>query len=425
MNDNSPPSSPRHVPVLPAEVLALLDPRPGQVIVDATVGAGGHTRLLAERVGSTGRVIGLDRDAEMLALARQRVAELPVTLVQSGFERLRSVLNELGVEAVDAVLADLGICSDQLDQAERGFSFSVNGPLDMRMNPDEGEPASSLLQWMNERELADLIYQFGEERHSRRIARKIVEVRQREPLATTEQLAELVRRCVPRSPKMRHVIDPATRVFQALRIAVNDELRSLERLLADLPRCLRPGGRATIISFHSLEDRRVKVAFKERATWEVLTKKPMTASDDETRNNPRLRRREVTCGAAHLVICRLRLSNPVLLSRKRQDQGRSKDVSKDPNWLDFGRRAAVPVQHRPDPETARRQQGRRARRREGREGAATGPDTAGPAPRYDSHGETRGANRFRCCPSTDAAARDSEPAEVRGEKRPAAAERRR
>ncbi len=302
MNDNLPPSPPRHVPVLPAEVLALLDPRPGQVVVDATAGAGGHTRLLAERVGPTGRVIGLDRDADMLALA-SRCVHGNVTLVQSGFERLRAVLTERGVEAVDAVLADLGICSDQLDRAERGFSFSANGPLDMRMNANEGEPASSLLKWMSERELADLIYQFGEERHSRRIARKIVEVRQREPLETTEQLAELVRRCVPPAAKrarragcgrlgarnMRHVIDPATRVFQALRIAVNDELRSLERLLADLPRCLRPGGRAAVISFHSLEDRRVKVAFKDRATWEVLTKKPVTASDDETRNNPRSR----------------------------------------------------------------------------------------------------------------------------------------
>jgi 16S rRNA (cytosine1402-N4)-methyltransferase len=283
------PSPPRHVPVLPAEVLALLDPQPGQVVVDATVGAGGHTRLLAERVGPAGRVIGLDRDPDMLALAsRGGLAGLPVTLVQAGFERLRAVLNDLGVEAVDAVLADLGVCSDQLDAAERGFSFSTSGPLDMRMNPNEGEPASSLLQWMNERELADLFYTLGEERHSRRVARKIVEARQRQPLETTEQLAELVRRCVPRA-RGRHLIDPATRVFQALRIAVNDELRSLERLLADLPRCLRPGGKAAVISFHSLEDRRVKLAFKDRTTWEPLTKKPVTVGEEETRSNPRAR----------------------------------------------------------------------------------------------------------------------------------------
>jgi 16S rRNA (cytosine1402-N4)-methyltransferase len=287
MND-TPAPPPRHVSVMPAEVLALLDPQPGQVVVDATVGAGGHTRLLAERVGPTGRAIGLDRDAAMLDLARPRLAGLPVTLVQGGFERLRAVLNDLGVDAVDAVLADLGVCSDQLDAAERGFSFSTSGPLDMRMNPGEGEPASSLLQWMNERELADLFYTLGEERHSRRVARKIVEVRQHQPLETTEQLAEVVRRCVPRA-KGRHAIDPATRVFQALRIAVNDELRSLERLLADLPRCLRSGGKAALISFHSLEDRRVKRAFKDRTTWEPLTKKPVTASEEETRSNPRAR----------------------------------------------------------------------------------------------------------------------------------------
>jgi 16S rRNA (cytosine1402-N4)-methyltransferase len=284
------PSPPRHVPVLPVEVLALLDPQPGQVVVDATTGAGGHARLLAERVGPAGRVIGLDRDADMLALAsRCGLADLPATLVQSGFERLRAVLDELGLETVDAVLADLGICSDQLDAAERGFSFSTNGPLDMRMNPGDGEPASSLLQWMNERELADLFYTYGEERHSRRIARKIVEVRQRQPLETTEQLAELVRRCVPRPPKWKPSIDPATRVFQALRIAVNDELRSLERLLEVLPRCLCSGGRAALISFHSLEDRRVKTAFKDRQTWEALTKKPVTASTEETASNPRSR----------------------------------------------------------------------------------------------------------------------------------------
>src|SRR5262249_25100863 len=178
--------------------------------------------------------------------------------------------------------------ADQLDAAERGFSFSARGPLDMRMNPNEGEPASSLLQWMNERELADLFYTLGEERHSRRVARKIVEARQRQPLETTEQLAELVRRCVPRA-RGRHPIDPATRVFQALRIAVNDELRSLERLLADLPRCLHPSVRAAVISFHSLEDRRVKLAFKDRATWEPLTKKLVTAGEEETRSNPRAR----------------------------------------------------------------------------------------------------------------------------------------
>jgi 16S rRNA (cytosine1402-N4)-methyltransferase len=284
----SPPPPAHHVPVLPAEVLHWLDPQPGQVLVDCTVGAGGHTRLLAERVGPAGRVIGLDQDAAMLELARPGLAGLPVTLVHAGFEQLADVLREQGVTAADGVLADLGVCSDQLDDAARGLSFQESGPLDMRMDPSRGETAADLLRRLPERDLADLIYQYGEERFSRRIARRIVEARQREPLTTTEQLAELVRRCVPRA-KGRPGLDPATRTFQALRIAVNDELGALERLLAQLPDCVKPGGRAVLISFHSLEDRRVKQAFRDKAVWDVLTKKPVQAGDDEVRANPRAR----------------------------------------------------------------------------------------------------------------------------------------
>jgi 16S rRNA (cytosine1402-N4)-methyltransferase len=280
---------PRHIPVLSAEVLTWLDPRPGQTVVDATVGAGGHSRLLAERLGPAGRLIGLDQDASMLALARSRITGCPVTLVHSNFDRLRAVLDELGIDRVDGVLADLGFASDQVERAERGFSFQAEGPLDMRMNPDEGEPASRLLARLDERSLADLFWEYGEERYSRRIARKIVEVRKQTPIETTTQLAELVRRCVPRPKGRGPRIDPATRVFQALRIAVNDELGALERLLAQLPASLKPGGRAVIISFHSLEDRRVKQAFRDREMWDVLTRKPITASDTEQRNNPRAR----------------------------------------------------------------------------------------------------------------------------------------
>jgi 16S rRNA (cytosine1402-N4)-methyltransferase len=247
--------------------------------------------LLAERLLPGGRLIGLDQDAAMLELARPRLAGLPVTLVHANFDQLWAVLDELKIDAVDGVLADLGVCSDQLDAAERGLSFTQPGPLDMRLNRDEGEPASALLKRLNERDLADLIYEFGEERFSRRIARKIVEARRREPLETTEQLAELVRRCVPR-PKRRDrgpTIDPATRVFQALRIAVNDELGALDRFLAALPSYLRPGGRVAVISFHSLEDRRVKQAFRDRTRWEALTRKPVQAGEEETRRNPRSR----------------------------------------------------------------------------------------------------------------------------------------
>jgi 16S rRNA (cytosine1402-N4)-methyltransferase len=291
MPDNT-PGQPRHVSVLPAEVVALLSPQTGEVFVDATCGAGGHTRLLADRVGPSGRVIALDRDPAMLELARPRLEGFPVSLVQGGFDELPAILANLGLTEVNGVLADLGVCSDQLDDPDRGLSFGRQGPLDMRMNPAEGEPASELLRRLDERALADLIYHYGEERFSRRIARRIVEERKQKPLETTEQLAELVRRCVPRPPRAdrrRAPIDPATRVFQALRIAVNDELDALDRLLAVLSRCVRPGGKAAIISFHSLEDRRVKIAFRDKTLWEALTKKPVQAGDEEERANPRSR----------------------------------------------------------------------------------------------------------------------------------------
>ncbi len=280
---------PHHVPVLAAEVLNFLAPQPGQIIVDATVGAGGHARLLAERLGPAGHLIGLDRDERMLALARPRLSQssCQVSLVQENIERLREVLDHLGIAAVDGVLADLGICSDQLDDPERGFTFQQSGPLDMRMDASAGESAAGLLRRLSERELADLFWKYGEERLSRRIARRIVETRRREPLQTTDQLAQLVRHCVPR-PRGRQ-FDPATRVFQALRIAVNDELPALDRFLEKLPGCLKPGGRVVMISFHSLEDRRVKQTLRDRRHWQVLTKKPIQAGEEELRQNPRAR----------------------------------------------------------------------------------------------------------------------------------------
>jgi 16S rRNA (cytosine1402-N4)-methyltransferase len=195
----------------------------------------------------------------------------------------------MGVAAVDGVLADLGFCSDQMDDPARGLSFSQPGPLDMRLDPTRGEPAVALLRRLNERDLADLIFEYGEERFSRRIARRVVEARRTGGVETTEELAELVRRCVPRPKGKRPAIDPATRTFQALRIAVNDELGALDRLLGQLPGCLKPGGRAVIISFHSLEDRRVKHAFRDRSVWEALTRKPVQAADEEVQANPRAR----------------------------------------------------------------------------------------------------------------------------------------
>jgi 16S rRNA (cytosine1402-N4)-methyltransferase len=286
----APEAEPRHVPVMPGEVLKYLDPQPGQTIVDATVGAGGHARLLAERIVPGGRLIGLDQDPRMLEWAERRLRGLPIILRQRNFDELPDVLREVDVPALDAVLADLGFASDQLADPARGLSFQHDGPLDMRLDPTRGEPASALLRHLPERELADIFWRYGEERFSRRVARKIVELREKGSIATTAQLADVVRSCVPRPRGHRHVIDPATRVFQALRIAVNDELGALERLLAVLPDCVRPGGRVAIISFHSLEDRLVKQAFRNSAGWfKELTRKPVQADDEEVRRNGRAR----------------------------------------------------------------------------------------------------------------------------------------
>lgn len=281
----------RHVPVLADAVLHALDPQPGQTIVDATLGGGGHAALIASRIGPLGRIVGLDQDPRMLEKARARLpvaSNMPtIDFIEANFGSLRFVLDELRLDRVDGVLADLGFASDQMEDAGRGLSFQEDGPLDMRLSPEGSQTAADLIATLNERDLADLFYHLGEERFSRRVARRIVEMRAELPITTTTQLAELIRRCVPRSKGLK--IDPATRVFQALRIAVNDELANLDRLLADLPSCLKPGGRAVIISFHSLEDRRVKQAFRNREVWNALTKKPVVASDAERDANPRSR----------------------------------------------------------------------------------------------------------------------------------------
>ena len=281
------PHPPRHVPVLPDEIINLLVPVSGEVWVDATTGAGGHSLLIASRLMPNGRLIAIDQDPAMLEIARPRFEGLPVTCLHANFDQLSAALKLAGVEKIDGLLADLGICSDQLDMADRGLSFQQDGPLDMRLDPRTGETAAHLVNRMNERDLADVFWKYGEERHSRRVAKRIVEMRKTTPFQTTTALAELVRRCVPRDKNSR--LDPATRVFQALRIAVNDELGSLERLLARLPFSVKPGGRVGIISFHSLEDRLVKHAFRDRTVWEPLSKKPVQAGDDETNRNPRAR----------------------------------------------------------------------------------------------------------------------------------------
>lgn len=278
---------PIHIPVLAAEVLAGLDPQPGQTFVDGTLGGGGHTRLLAERVGPQGLVIALDRDGAAIADAEINLRGLPIKVAQANFSEIPDVLAEIGIERVHGVLLDLGLSSDQLADHARGFSFESSGELDLRFNPQEGEPAWKLLGRLPEKELADLIYELGEERYSRRIARRVVETRKESPIRTAAELAALVRRCVPRSPKER--IDPATRTFQALRIAVNRELESLKLALARIPDCLVSGGKLAIISFHSLEDRLVKEAFRDDPWLEPLTKKPVIAGDEEVQRNPRSR----------------------------------------------------------------------------------------------------------------------------------------
>jgi 16S rRNA (cytosine1402-N4)-methyltransferase len=277
---------PVHRPVLLDEVVNWLSPREGSVVVDGTAGAGGHTKALALQVGTTGRIVGLDRDLEMIALAERATHGLPVTLVHAPYSEVRRVLADLKLPPIDGIVLDLGLSSDQLGWAQRGFSFSNEGPLDMRFDTSAEDTAADIVNGWDEAELARIFFEYGEERFSRKIARRIVEERAREAITTTGRLSQIVRRCIPGKWGL---IDPATRVFQALRIAVNDELAHLDKTLAFLPEILRPGGRAAIISFHSLEDRRVKQAFRDDVELNVLTRKPVTASQEEVSQNPRAR----------------------------------------------------------------------------------------------------------------------------------------
>jgi 16S rRNA (cytosine1402-N4)-methyltransferase len=277
-----------HQPVLLNEVLEALNPQAGSIILDGTVGAAGHARALAERVGPGGRIIGLDRDPRMLELAAQRTRELPVVLFHQPYDAFETVLDELEISQIDGLLLDLGLSSDQLAWPERGFSFRQDAPLDMRFDPTSGEPtAADLLARLPAAELADLFFQYGEERFSRKIARRIVEARAETPIRTTAELADLIYGAIGRRP--RGGIDPATRVFQALRIAVNRELERLESILDHAPARIRPGGRIAVISFHSLEDRIVKWRFRHNSCWKILTRKPMVPTEDEASTNPRSR----------------------------------------------------------------------------------------------------------------------------------------
>ncbi len=278
-----------HISVMPAEVIQWLEPVCGGVIFDGTFGGGGHSRLLAERAEALGgRVIAVDRDPAAADAVGDLIDGLPIDVFCGSYHQIDRVLEAAGVAMLDGVVLDLGLSSDQLADHERGFSFNADGPLDLRFDPTRGQPAKAYLAQATEKQIADTIYQYGEERFSRRIAKQIVIRRQeRKPVKTVSELVEICRRCVPRSKN--HDIHPATRTFQALRIVINDELSILETALRVLPGKMRPGGRIVVISFHSLEDRIVKNAFRDDERLNPLTRKPLRPSDAEIAANPRSR----------------------------------------------------------------------------------------------------------------------------------------
>jgi 16S rRNA (cytosine1402-N4)-methyltransferase len=277
----------QHVPVLSKEIVEALQPAPGDFLIDGTCGGGGHTQLLADHVKPDGLILAVDRDPLAIERCEALLSGLPVKLVAANFADIPELVLHLETGPAKGILLDLGLSSDQLADTQRGFSYMGDGPLDMRFDQNRGVPAWKLLERLSERHLADLIFQWGEERFSRRIARKIVERRHSNPVRTAAQLSELLQRTVPRSKN--HSIHPATRTFQALRIAVNDELKWAEVAIRRLPELLAPGGRIAIISFHSLEDRIVKESFRENPLLHVITRKPVRSGKEEIADNPRSR----------------------------------------------------------------------------------------------------------------------------------------
>jgi len=283
----------RHVPVLLQHAIEFLNVREGGIYVDCTLGLAGHSSEIARRIGAEGHLIAFDRDPEAMSLAKARLARVAnelgprtprFTLIGEAFSSIES---HIAPASVDGILADFGVSSLQLDEARRGFSFMADGPLEMRMDTRQPLTAEQVVNEANERELADLIYEYGEERRSRRIARAIVRGR---PVTTTGQLARIVAQAAPAMKQDR--IHPATRTFQALRIFVNRELDEIKALMEAAPKLLKPSGRLVVISFHSLEDRIAKDSLRagaQQKIWEVLTKKPVVAGEDETQFNPRSR----------------------------------------------------------------------------------------------------------------------------------------
>ncbi|HZN58465.1 MAG TPA: 16S rRNA (cytosine(1402)-N(4))-methyltransferase RsmH [Planctomycetota bacterium] len=283
-----------HLPVLLDAVVRRLDPKAGEIHLDATVGLGGHAAAILQRVGPQGLLIGVDRDAEALDLARARLSAVgfPFQLARGEYSRLPEFLQQSGRNpegALDGLLLDLGVSSLQLDSAQRGFSFLRDGPLDMRMSQGEGPSAFDFLQRASLEELERAIREFGEEPAARKVAKAIESARRQQPIETTGALAKIVEAVLPRRGQRTH---PATRTFQGIRIAVNQELEHLRRLLRDLDRWIRPGGRVVVLSYHSLEDRMVKESFRERVAeglYQWALPNPELASDEEVRANPRAR----------------------------------------------------------------------------------------------------------------------------------------
>ena len=286
-----------HRPVMLDEVISFINPSKGDIIVDATIGAAGHSCEILKKIQPDGLLIGIDKDAEILKIASRFLSKISDSykLYQADFVNLGCVLEKLKISKVNGILLDLGVSSLQLDSLDRGFSFSKEGPLDMRMDRTQGITAEDLLKRLSERDMADIFWKYGEERKSRRVARAIMQERKNGvAIKTTTQLAKIAERAlyVPSKYSKKRKIHPATRIFQALRIAVNDELKSVEQFLDDACGFLADGSRIVVMSFHSLEDRLVKRAFREgknAALLEILTKKPLISCDSEIRENVRSR----------------------------------------------------------------------------------------------------------------------------------------
>lgn len=299
----------KHISAMPREVMTALDPKQGGTFVDGTLGGGGHSALIIDRIMPGGRFIGIDQDMDAIQNARKRFSDHgeSVTLVHDNFANIAAILKDLGVSGVDGILVDIGLSQHQLEGSGRGFSFMRDEPLDMRMDARGDTTAEDLVNTLPEKELADIIFKYGEERFSRGIARAIVKKRQASPITTTAELADIIRYAMPAKAVAKQKIHPATRSFQAIRIAVNRELDRLERFMDDFLGLLNPGGRLCVLSFHSLEDRIVKQKMKELATGctcpkqfpictcgnepkvKLLTRKAVRPADDEVADNPMAR----------------------------------------------------------------------------------------------------------------------------------------